>query len=94
LWFWADWKQLREIAGALRWEGIVGAVLITFLGATLLLSAFYQVKDWAMSPMPDGSSWLRSRYVLTVADTAQMVISVCVVLLFTTHNPELVYDAF
>ncbi len=94
LWFWADWKQLREMASALQLGGMLGALLISFLGAAVTLTLLAGVRDWALSFRYAEEPVLASRYVLTVVDTAQLVVSVCVVLLFVSQGQELVYDAF
>jgi alginate O-acetyltransferase complex protein AlgI len=94
LWFWGDWKELGRMASVLGLAGIAGAGALLFVGATVCLTAVETVRGWALSVRYNGAPVLTSRYALTVADTAQMAITVCIVLLFATHNPELVYDAF
>jgi hypothetical protein len=41
-----------------------------------------------------GIPLVNSRYVLTVTDTAQIAVCLCIIFLFNMPNPEIVYQAF
>jgi len=94
LWFWSNWKQMREIVMALRVPGVLFAFLAIFLAATVVLSILEIIRNWALSIPRGGSPALLSRYTLTVFDTALMVVSLVVVILLNAPVPEIVYKAF
>jgi len=94
LWFWSNWKQLRDIAGILHLRGVLLAFLAIFLAATVLLSLIETLRYWALSIRWHGSPVLLSRYAQTVFDTALMVAALVVVILLNAPAPDIVYKAF
>lgn len=94
LWFWSNWKQIREIVHILRVPGVLLALLAIFLAATVILSLLELIRSWTLSIQRNGSPVLLSRYALTVLDTALMVVALVVVILLNAPAPDIVYKAF
>jgi len=93
-WFWSTWKQIGAIGHALGASGVLSVMLLTFLGSTIVLSTVEAARNWVLSIKRDGKAALQRRYVLTVVDTALMVVSLWVVVLLNVPTPEIVYKAF
>jgi D-alanyl-lipoteichoic acid acyltransferase DltB (MBOAT superfamily) len=93
LWFWSNWRQMREMALTLSARGILLWFLAIFLSATVLLSIFEMIRDRALAVRWKGFSVL-SPYTLTVFDTSLGIISFVVVILLHHAPPEIVYRAF
>ena len=60
----------------------------------MTLAAGSRERTWVLSIKRDGNAALQRRYVLTVVDTALMVVSLWVVVLLDVPTPDIVYKAF
>jgi alginate O-acetyltransferase complex protein AlgI len=94
LWFWSSWTETREISQALGRSGVFLALLAVFLTATVFLSTFELIRNWALAIRWNGSPVLLSRYALTVFDSALTVVTLVVVILLNAPAPDIVYKAF
>lgn len=93
-WFWSTWRQIGAIGHSLGASGVLSVMLLTFLGSTILLSVSEAVRSRVLSIKRDAKTALQRRYVLTVVDTALMVVSLWVVALLNIPTPDIVYKAF
>ena len=94
LWFWSDWSQINGFTEALGINAILLALLLLFVIATLLLSAWVVILRIATSITWSGASLAFSRYTRTMWSTALLLVIVGVVLLSSAPAPPIVYKNF
>jgi D-alanyl-lipoteichoic acid acyltransferase DltB (MBOAT superfamily) len=94
LWFWSNWGQLREIAMILGARGVLVALLATVVAATVLLSSFETVRNWALGLRWQNSAVVLSPYTLTVFDTVLAIGTFIVVIVLQHAAPPIIYKAF
>jgi D-alanyl-lipoteichoic acid acyltransferase DltB (MBOAT superfamily) len=93
-WFWSNWAQMREIVMTLGVRGVILSFLAILLPATVLLSTFEIIRNWALALRWKGFQVVLSPYTLTVFDTGLAVVSFVVVILSRSATPDIVYKAF
>jgi len=93
-WFWSNWSQMASMARAMGGAAIGAMWIVIFLVSAVVLALYEAVREWILSFQWNGSSFVLSRYVRTVWDTALTVISVVVVAILNAPAPEIVYKAF
>jgi D-alanyl-lipoteichoic acid acyltransferase DltB (MBOAT superfamily) len=94
LWFWSNWSQLSQITQILGSGGSLLVFPAVFVAATLVLSLFNVVRDWALGVRWQNVSVVLSPYTLTVLDTV-LAIGCFVVVTVLQHNaPPVIYKAF
>ena len=94
LWFWSDWGQLGRMARALGPLGIVGAALLVYCMATLVLEVMVRGRKALLSLGRPDSPMLTSRYLRTAWATALVVFVVAFQTVMDSPAPDIVYKAF
>jgi len=94
LWFWSDWPQLASFATAIGPAGLVtGAILLPVFSA-IVLAMLKAMLELAPTPLGNGLSLLRSRYVRTAGLSAMLVAMLWVQGVMDAAPPEIVYKDF
>ncbi len=93
-WFWADWRQIDLVFGALsgvEWLGIWTAV---WLFATAILASWEWLRAALLSIRISGEPLLSSRYARVVYASALGLVAFVVTILLNQPAPGIVYKAF
>jgi alginate O-acetyltransferase complex protein AlgI len=93
-WFWSDWHQISQIAGALGTPMLVLTSVTAFVGMTLILAIGEGVRSAILAVRLHDTPLVTSRYVRTVWETALAVVTVATVELLNAPAPDIVYKAF
>ncbi len=93
-WFWSDFHKLARLAEAMGWRGVVLALVLIFVVATVGLAVWEWARAAVLRIEWRGSVILQSRYTRTAWCTVLALIAITSVLLVEQPAPELVYKAF
>jgi D-alanyl-lipoteichoic acid acyltransferase DltB (MBOAT superfamily) len=91
LWFWSSWQQLGQIERSLGFWTSIAVVVLTVIGATLVLVALKQLGRSAEARYV--AIWPTS-YARTVWLTALAVMTISVTAILNAPAPHIVYRAF
>ena len=94
LWFWSNWTQLRFLATSLTSAEIALTWILIFLGSSVALAFWEEIRLWLLSFQFENQPALSSRYVRTVWSTALVVISIATIMLLKAPPPDIVYKTF
>jgi alginate O-acetyltransferase complex protein AlgI len=94
LWFWATWGQLGEILSKLGPATVALAMLLVFLGATIVLSAIVAVEDSKSLLSRAAKSALTSRYARAAWFAILLGLTLSVTAVLNAPAPHVVYKGF
>jgi len=94
LWFWSNWTQLRFLATSLTSGEIALTWILVFLGSSVALASWEEIRLWLLSFQFQNQPALSSRYVRTVWGTALVIISIATIMLLNAPPPDIVYKTF
>ncbi len=94
LWFWSDWQQLGQLRALLGTDVALLGWVVLFGIATIVLSAWVALFNFALSITWAGHRVVLSRYARTMWNTALITVVTAVILLLNSPAPPIVYKNF
>jgi D-alanyl-lipoteichoic acid acyltransferase DltB (MBOAT superfamily) len=94
LWFWSNWSQMGEFIRQLHASAAIAVWVLIFAAATLILSAWENLRAWLLSFEWGGTPLLETRYARTVYVTVAFVMTAAVIKLVNAPPPQIVYKGF
>jgi D-alanyl-lipoteichoic acid acyltransferase DltB (MBOAT superfamily) len=94
LWFWANWTQIKSVFSSFTIVQWLGIVLCAWLGATVALALWEELRRMLLSVRTSEEPVLTTRYARMVYASFFCLCLIVFTLLLNQAAPEIVYRAF